>query len=189
VHVVVMGISGSGKTTLAQTLSQTLHLPYAEADVFHPQANIDKMSAGTPLTDDDRWPWLRSLRDWMNTHADSGSVVTCSALKRSYRELLEEATGRVVFLEIEADPAAITDRMNHREGHFMPSSLLPSQLATLEPLAADEDGVTLSNDGTVEELASAALAALTRLLGHAPVPLAADEDGVTLTTTTKEATA
>ncbi|WP_325048543.1 gluconokinase [Galactobacter valiniphilus] len=169
-HVVVMGISGSGKSTLAEALSEELGWPFAEADEFHPAANIAKMSAGTPLTDEDRWPWLRSIAGWMSEHAEAGtgSVVTCSALKRSYRELLETAAGRVVFLEVDADPAVIERRMNEREGHFMPASLLPSQIATLEPLEADEDGAHLANTGSVEELEASALAALTRLLGADP---------------------
>ena len=173
VHIVVMGISGSGKTTLAENLSGELGWPYAEADEFHPQANIEKMSAGIPLTDEDRWPWLRSIRDWMSEHAaaGSGSVVTCSALKRSYRELLSEAGGRVIFLEITADPAVIEDRMRHRAGHFMPASLLPSQLATLEPLEPSEDGVILNNSGTTEDLTVEALAALADLLGADPPTL------------------
>lgn len=170
VHVVVMGISGSGKTTLATSLAQELGWPFAEADEFHPESNIAKMSAGIPLTDEDRWPWLGSIRDWMSQHADngSGSVVTCSALKREYRELLETARGRVIFLQITAPTAVIEDRMNHREGHFMPASLLPSQLATLESLEPDEDGRTLPNNGSPHDLLSHALAAMTELLGADP---------------------
>lgn len=161
-HVVVMGISGSGKTTLAQALAHRLAVPSAEADEFHPAANIEKMSAGIPLTDEDRMPWLAQLTAWMSSHADTGSVVTCSALKRSYRELLSQADGHVLFLEVDADPAVIAERMEHREGHFMPASLLPSQLATLEPLQADERGVRLPNTGTVQDLEDAAIAALGR---------------------------
>jgi gluconokinase len=170
VHVVVMGISGSGKSTLAEGLSAELGWPFAEADEFHPANNIAKMSAGTPLSDEDRWPWLRSIAGWMSEHADAGtgSIVTCSALKRSYRELLETATGRVVFLEVDADPAVIERRMNEREGHFMPASLLPSQIATLEPLQADEDGTHLANTGSVADLEAAAMATLTELLGTDP---------------------
>lgn len=177
VHVVVMGISGSGKTTLATALSKHLGWPYAEADEFHPQANIEKMSAGIPLTDDDRWPWLRSIRDWMSAHAQNGtgSIVTCSALKLSYRELLREAQGRTVFLQITAPAALIEDRMHHREGHFMPASLLPSQLATLEPLTPDEDGRLLPNDGSPGDLEREALAALTDLLGVDPLTLGKDK--------------
>lgn len=161
-HLVLMGVAGCGKTTAAQRLHSLLGWPVAEADDFHPQANIDKMSAGTPLTDEDRWPWLRSLRNWMSERADAGerTVVTCSALKRSYRDLLAEATGRVVFVHLVAEQAALEDRMAHRAGHFMPTTLLPSQLSTLEPLEPDEDGVTITSRPTPEETLAAILEAI-----------------------------
>lgn len=163
-HLVIMGISGSGKSVLAERLAARLDRPFAEADEFHPAANIAKMAAGTPLTDEDRWPWLRSLRDWMDREADAGGTIcTCSALKRSYRDLLREAAGRVVFLQVVCDPAVITERMEHRLGHFMPASLVPSQLATLEPLGEDEDGWVLENSGSVDELVERALAVVAGL--------------------------
>lgn len=164
VHLVLMGISGSGKTTLAERLAGLLQRPYAEADSFHPAANIEKMAAGTPLTDEDRWPWLESIRDWMDAHTDSGgTIVTCSALKRAYRDLLRQSSGRVVFLHVTSDPVVITDRMENRPGHFMPASLVPSQLATLESLAQDEDGMVLENSGTVDELVERAMEIIGRL--------------------------
>jgi gluconokinase len=161
-HVVVMGVSGSGKTTLAGLLGTSLGCPVAEADEFHPAANIAKMSSGTPLTDEDRWPWLAAIRDWMgsNAEAGTGSVVTCSALKREYRDLLRQAPGVVRFIHVTADTQTLTERMDHRSGHFMPATLLPSQLQTLEPLEADEDGLTLVNNTTPEDLAARALAGL-----------------------------
>ncbi|WP_309081757.1 gluconokinase [Zhihengliuella sp.] len=163
-HLVVMGVSGSGKTTLAKKLSERLGLPYAEADEFHPQANIDKMSRGVALTDEDRWPWLREMRDWMSAKAHDddarGSVVTCSALKHSYRDLLREADGVVLFLHVDCDPEVLTERITARSDHFMPPSLLPSQLKTLEPLAADEAGARILNDGTIEDLVDRALAVI-----------------------------
>ncbi|MEV4901860.1 gluconokinase [Citricoccus sp. NPDC055426] len=163
-HLVIMGISGSGKTVLAERLAARLDRPYAEADDFHPAANIAKMSAGTALTDEDRWPWLRSLRDWMDREsAAGGTICTCSALKRSYRDLLREAAGRVVFLHVRSDPAVIVDRMEHRTGHFMPASMVPGQLATLEPLEEDEDGRVLENSGSVDELVERALAVVAGL--------------------------
>jgi gluconokinase len=163
-HLVLMGISGSGKTTLAERLAEHLQRPYAEADEFHPAANIEKMASGTPLTDEDRWPWLESIRDWMDADENGeGTIVTCSALKRSYRDLLRQASGRVVFLHVTSEPAVITDRMEHREGHFMPASLVPSQLATLEKLDADEDGAVLENSGTVDGLVQRALAVIASL--------------------------
>ena len=147
-HVVIMGVSGSGKTTLAEQLHGRLGWPYAEADDFHPQANLDKMAAGVPLDDQDRSPWLKAIRDWLTRQAHSGNctIVTCSALKFAYRDVLREAEGRVRFVHLTADPAVIDERMSRRSGHFMPAALLPSQLATLQPLEDDEDGITVVVD-------------------------------------------
>ncbi len=145
-HLVIMGVAGSGKTTLAQVLAARLGWPSAEADDFHPQANIDKMSAGIPLTDDDRWPWLAAIRRWQDDADAAGrsSLVTCSALKRVYRDALRAGNGRIVFVHLDGPEPVLAERLAHRTGHFMPPSLLPSQLATLEPLGADEDGLVLS---------------------------------------------
>ena len=161
-HLVLMGVSGCGKTTAALNLHNALGWPVAEADDFHPEVNIDKMSRGVALTDEDRWPWLKSMRDWMSERAteDVKTIVTCSALKRSYRDLLSGAQGRVFFIHLLAQPDELQERMAHREGHFMPSSLLPSQFATLEPLSDDEDGVTVVSRATPEETFEAILAAL-----------------------------
>ena len=161
-HLVLMGVSGCGKTTAALNLHNALGWPVAEADDFHPEANIDKMSRGVALTDEDRWPWLKSMRDWMSERAteDVKTIVTCSALKRSYRDLLSGARGRVFFIHLLAQPEELQERMAHREGHFMPPSLLPSQFAALEPLSDDEDGVTVVSRATPEETFEAILAAL-----------------------------
>lgn len=161
-HLVVMGVSGSGKTTVAQLLADGLGRPFAEADDFHPEANVAKMAAGTPLDDDDRLPWLRTMRDWLSEQAAAGhsTVITCSALKVAYRDVLREAQGRVRFVHLSAPAEVIGDRMEHRSGHFMPPSLLPSQLSTLEPLTSDEDGVTVDVDATPAQVAEAALVAL-----------------------------
>ena len=160
-HIVVMGVAGSGKTTVARLLAERLGRPYAEADEFHPPENIAKMSAGEPLTDDDRWPWLRAIREWLTvrTLAGESAVVTCSALKVTYRDLLREADGRIRFLHLAAQGPLLEDRMEHRAGHFMPMSLLASQLATLEPLTADEDGVTLSVEDPPGAIADRAMSA------------------------------
>jgi gluconokinase len=153
-HVVVMGISGSGKTTIATQLAQRLGWIYAEADEFHPAENIAKMTSGTPLTDEDRWPWLESMKNWMTAEAQSGrsTVVTCSALRRSYRDVLTHAQGRVRFVHLLGDTDLILERMKTRSGHFMPESLLPSQISTLEPLEADEQGVRIENTGTPDQV-------------------------------------
>lgn len=167
-HLVLMGVAGSGKTTLARLLQERLGRPYAEADDFHPQANVDKMRAGIPLTDADRAPWLAALRDWLTAQARAGrsTVVTCSALRRAYRDVLREAEGRVRFVHLVAEPDVIGQRLAARTDHFMPPSLLPSQLAALEPLAEDEDGIVVPVDAPPDEVAARVLAAL----GLAPRP-------------------
>ena len=158
--VVVMGISGSGKSVLALRLAEVLGVPCAEADDFHSAEAVAKMHGGTPLTDEDRWPWLERIRTWLGEPGQAeGCIVTCSALKRSYRDLLCTAPLRVVFLHVDADLARIEERMALRR-HFMPPSLLPSQAAALEPLEADEDGFVLCNDSTCEDLTERALRAL-----------------------------
>ncbi|MDQ1057435.1 gluconokinase [Arthrobacter globiformis] len=164
-HLVVMGVAGSGKSTIAAALSKHLGWASAEADEFHPQANIDKMSQGIPLQDEDRWPWLQQIQNWMTEQARAGysTVLTCSALKQSYRKLLSEAEGRVLFIHLHGDAALISQRMQGREGHFMPPTLLPSQLATLEPLTAEEleaGSLRLDITRSPEELIGAILAAL-----------------------------
>ncbi|WP_448760493.1 gluconokinase [Actinomyces oricola] len=161
-HLIIMGVAGCGKTTSAQQLSALLGWPVAEADDFHPQSNVTKMASGVPLTDEDRWPWLSSLRDWMTSRAREGrsTIVTCSALKRSYRDLLAGAEGRVRFVHLQVPPSELKERMEHREGHFMPPSLLPSQLATLEPLDAEEDGVVVDSRPTPELTLAAIVEAL-----------------------------
>jgi gluconokinase len=168
-----MGVAGSGKSTIAAALSKHLGWACAEADEFHPQANIAKMSQGTPLQDEDRWPWLQEIQDWMTAQARAGhsTVLTCSALKQSYRQLLSEAEGRVVFIHLHGDAALLSQRMQGREGHFMPPTLLPSQLATLEPLTAAElDAGSLRLDITQapEDLIGEILAALKLPAGQAP---------------------
>lgn len=149
--LVVMGVSGSGKSTVAAMVAEQLGWDFAEGDAMHPQANVDKMHAGTPLTDEDRWPWLDVIASWIGSHLESGTpgVVTCSALKRSYRDVLR-APG-VVFVHVAGDGSLIEDRMSQRSGHFMPTSLLASQLATLEPPQSDEAHVTIAADRTPEE--------------------------------------
>ena len=192
-HLVLMGVAGCGKTTAATNLHNALGWPVAEADDFHPEANIAKMSRGTPLTDADRRPWLESLRAWMSEQADRGTrtIVTCSALKRSYRDLLVGAHGRVFFIHLVADEEALRERMEHREGHFMPSALLPSQFADLEPLADDEDGVTVTSRPAPEQTLGAILAALETAdaAGNATTSTAGNATTSTITSTAASASA
>src|SRR5688572_29150053 len=138
--VVVMGVSGSGKTTVGVTLAQRLGLPFADADDFHSPQNTAKMAAGIPLTDEDRTPWLRSVAGWLAEHADSGGVVSCSALRRAYRDVLRGDRPGTVFIHLHGEREVLAARLTARPGHFMPATLLDSQIDTLEPLAPDEAG-------------------------------------------------
>ncbi|MBI0297287.1 gluconokinase [Streptomyces sp. PRKS01-29] len=161
--VVVMGVSGTGKTTIGPLLAEELGVPYAEADDFHPPANIAKMSAGTPLDDDDRRPWLDAIGAWAHDHAEGGGVVSCSALKRIYRDRLRSAAPGIVFLHLAGDREVIAERMKERKGHFFSGDLLDSQLATLEPLQADEYGVAVDVTPDPEVITERAAAELRRL--------------------------
>ena len=131
--VVVMGVSGVGKTTVGELLAERLGVSFADADEFHPPANIAKMSDGIPLVDDDRWPWLDAIGSWLAERAAVGAVVTCSALKHSYRDAIRARAPTTWFLYLAGDDALIRKRLSQRPHHFMPASLLDSQLATLEP--------------------------------------------------------
>ena len=167
--VVVMGVAGSGKTTVAKGIAVSMNWLFAEGDAFHPEANVEKMHSGVPLTDEDRWPWLRLIGDWMSEQEDAGvsAVVTCSALRRVYRDLLRENRPAVRFCHMTPPEAEIADRLEHRAGHYMPPSLLPSQLATLEPLGDDEPGVAITNEGSAAQVLDRALAALGHRKEHA----------------------
>ena len=140
---VIMGVAGSGKTTIGAALARALGMPFLEGDELHPPANVERMAQGIPLTDDDRRPWLLTIAQQLRDaqHAGLGLVVTCSALKRSYRDLLRTAGGggaALQFVHLTGDRDIIAERLAGRRGHFMPPALLDSQLATLEPPAPDE---------------------------------------------------
>src|SRR5580698_10478573 len=137
-----MGVSGTGKSTIARLLAEDLGWASAEGDDFHSAANVAKMHAGHPLTDEDRLPWLKAIADWIGVReaAGDGGVVTCSALKRSYRDLLRAGHPDVRFICLIGSHDLLEQRLEHRAGHFMPASLLDSQLDTLEPLQPDEPG-------------------------------------------------
>ncbi|OKK22169.1 gluconate kinase [Streptomyces sp. CB00455] len=162
--IVVMGVAGTGKTTVGRLLAEALALPYAEGDAFHPAANVAKMSAGTPLDDADRWPWLDAIGRWIRDRAQPrGAVVAASSLKRAYRDRLRAAAPGVVFVHLTGDRPLIEERMAARTGHFMPATLLDSQFAALEPLRQDEAGVAVDVSGSPEDITERALAALRRL--------------------------
>lgn len=164
VHVVVMGVSGTGKTTVATVLADDLGATFAEGDDFHPRSNVDKMSASIPLTDKDRWPWLRDIAAWASERSGRGvsTVVTCSALRRAYRDLLRAQTADTFFVHLDAREDVLLERMRHRS-HYMPASLLRSQLDTLEPLDADEAGITVSTEQPKEYALAEALTAVRAL--------------------------
>lgn len=163
VHVVFMGVSGTGKSAIGTPVATALNCELAEGDEFHPQANIDKMSAGTPLTDEDRWPWLRALADWTRDRAAAGrsTAISCSALRRAYRDVLREGAPDTFFVHLHGDRDLIVARMAGRE-HFMPVSLLDSQLDTLEPLEPDEHGMVVDIADPIPEIVTAVV---TRLKG------------------------
>ncbi|KFI46854.1 gluconokinase [Bifidobacterium bohemicum] len=160
-HVVIMGVAGCGKTTVAEAVRDQLGYVMAEGDDFHSQANVDKMSHGIPLTDEDRWPWLASINTWMADHDAKGesTVVSCSALKKSYRDVLRKQIN-VFFVHLSGSQELIGERLAKRKGHYMPSSLLPSQFADLEPLQDGETGVEVSVNGSPEEVERRVLAGI-----------------------------
>lgn len=160
--LVVMGVSGVGKTSVAAELVARTGWVFAEGDDFHPPANKQKMAAGHALDDADRWPWLATVAAWIGEQeaAGLGAVVTCSALRRAYRDVLRDGHPSVRFVHLLAPPALIEERITARRGHYMPASLLGSQLATLEPLQDDEPGVGVETTGHPADVAARALAAL-----------------------------
>ncbi|KLI08101.1 gluconate kinase [Mycolicibacterium conceptionense] len=149
--IVVMGVSGSGKSTVGAALAQRLRVPFADGDDFHPAANIAKMSAGHALDDDDRYPWLEAIGEWLADHRDGG-VMSCSALKRKYRDQLRRHCRNVIFLHLSGSAEVIRRRQASRPGHFMPAALLDSQFATLEPLGTDESGVAIEVDQSIDAI-------------------------------------
>lgn len=160
--IVVMGVSGTGKTTLAAELARRLGWDFQEGDALHPEKNIEKMSCGQALTDEDRYPWLELCHDWLEREKEIGhcAVLTCSALKRSYRERLRAGLP-VEFVYIKVSPEVLRERMAARAGHFMPPSLLPSQLATLEEPGDDEPVIAVNGEQAAERVVEE----LVKLLG------------------------
>ena len=154
--LVLMGVAGSGKSSVMAALEARLGWPALEGDSLHPPSNVAKMAAGVPLTDADRAPWLDAIGRWIDEREAKrrSALVTCSALRRSYRDRLREGHPSVWFVHLAATPDVLAARMAQREGHFMPVSLLASQLATLEPLTPDEPGTTIEAIGSPDEIAT-----------------------------------
>ena len=160
--LIVMGVSGSGKSTIAEKLAARLGWRFADGDDFHPASNVAKMSAGQPLTDDDRWPWLRAIADEIDrvAAADGKIVVACSALKRAYRDVLVHGRDDVRIVYLNGSQDLIARRMAARKNHFMPAGLLDSQFATLQPPGADENPISVTIDASVDDIVNAIVAQL-----------------------------
>jgi gluconokinase len=152
--IVVMGVAGSGKTTIGEKLAEQLGWAYEDGDRFHPKRNVEKMSAGQPLTDEDRWPWLQAIADEIDRVCSRGGyvVISCSALKRAYRDVLVHGRDDVRIVYLVGTQDLIASRLAARKGHFMPPTLLQSQFKTLQPPGPDENPVTVSIDAPVEEI-------------------------------------
>lgn len=167
-QIVVMGVSGSGKSTIGERVAELYGVRFIDGDALHSAANVEKMSAGLALTDDDRWPWLakvgRVLRD--AGERGEGLVTACSALKRSYRDAILDEAPEAVFIELSGSREVLEQRMSGRSGHFMPTTLLDSQLETLENLDADEPGDIVNIDGSVDEVVDAVRQAIDARVGH-----------------------
>jgi len=152
--LIVMGVSGSGKSTIGEKLAERLGWSYEDGDKFHPASNVAKMSAGQPLTDEDRWPWLRAIADEIESVCEAGEhvVIASSALKRAYRDILVHGRPDVRIIFLDGPQKLITSRLALRKNHFMPPGLLESQFRTLEPPDASENPVAVSIDGSVETI-------------------------------------
>ena len=160
--MLVLGVAGSGKTTLGAMLAGRLGWQYADADDFHPVANVEKMAAGHPLTDEDRWPWLHAMAAWIDVQIAAGhpAVVSCSALKVAYRDVLRRPEVQMVYLK--GSPDLIAARLTSRQGHFFKREMLDSQFATLQEPGPDENVITVSIEGSPLEVVDRILAELTR---------------------------
>lgn len=153
-RVVVMGVSGSGKSTVGQALARALGVPFVEGDSLHPPRNVALMAAGTPLTDHDRQDWLQAVAAELAASQQHGVVVSCSALRRSYRDLLRASAPDLRLVHLTGEPSLLAERLGSRSGHYMPASLLQSQLDTLESPTADEAAISVDIDAPVQAIVS-----------------------------------
>ena len=151
VKLVVMGVSGCGKTTIGEILATHYQAIFFDGDNLHPRANVEKMSKGLPLTDEERWPWLETVGKKMNS--ETNVIIACSALKKSYRDYIRLFSPATEFIFLHGSKEVLSSRLGARKGHFFPASLLDTQLALLEPLAVDEVGVKIDIDQTQDEIA------------------------------------
>ena len=160
--LIVMGVSGSGKSTIAENLAARLGWSYEDGDTFHPKSNVEKMSAGHPLTDEDRRPWLQAIANEIDRVCKAGerAVIACSALKRAYRDILVHDRDDVRFVYLDGTQELIASRLARRKDHFMPAGLLASQFKTLEPPGADENSVAVSIDGSIDAIVDEAVSKL-----------------------------
>lgn len=160
-HLVVMGVSGSGKSVIGLALANALGADFIDADDLHPESSRSKMASGTPLTDEDRWPWLEKVGDQFSK--DQSLVIACSALKKIYRDRIRDHAPDARFVLLEVPELQLKARLEARTDHFMPPSLLKSQLDLLEKLSDDEDGITVSNQGAVDDVVKSAIRSLQSL--------------------------
>jgi gluconokinase len=160
--VVVTGVAGAGKTTVGWLLAARMSVPYAEADTFHPPGNVTKMARGIPLDDEDRQPWLAAIADRLASAGPDGLVVSCSALRRRYRDRLRAAEPAAWFVQLTLDRTLATARVTARHGHFFSAELVESQFRALEPLEQDERGITIDTDQAPDRIVEAVLDRLPR---------------------------
>ena len=165
IRVVVMGVSGAGKSTIGTLVADAMNFPFVDADSLHPLANIRKMASGTPLNDDDRWPWLDLVGHELATTKTRGVVVACSALKRRYRDAIRTKAPDTIFLHLDGSLEVLSSRLEGRSGHFMPPKLLESQLEALEPMEADESAVVIDVAASMAEILERAVAGIREIAG------------------------
>ncbi len=165
-----MGVSGCGKTTIGGRVARELGIPFLDGDSLHPAGNVAKMAAGTPLTDEDRWPWLATVGNALADAGHSGLMLACSALRRSHRDAIRALAPDAVFLHLQGSRQVLGSRLEGRQDHFMPPALLESQLATLEPLAVGEAGIVVDIAAPVDQVVGAALAGLSGGVDRAARP-------------------